>query len=258
VEASLVAEDLMACLPPSAGGHREDLGWVSVVHQPGPHRYFAAAARVRAPSSGVEQLVAEVCAWFASAGRAEFTWWLGPHTRPTGLSDALIHLGAQMDEPSTAMVLAGEPPITTGIQVTEVTTLEDFALYREILFEVDDDTPDDQRASVATGLEQAWERQKAPGSSRVAFLAWLDGAAVSAGGLLYTDQGFGALSGGATRPSARGAGCYRALVRARWEHARDRGRPSLVVQASSMSRPILTGMGFTTVAGLTILRQASL
>lgn len=257
MEAWLVAEDLMACLPPSAGGDREDLGWVSVAHQPGPHRYFATAARVRAPSGGVERLVADVCAWFATAGRAEFTWWLGPHTRPLGLSDALIRLGAQMDEPSTAMVLAGEPPKTTGVEVTKVTTMEAFALYRDILFEVDDNTPEDERASVAAGLEQAWERQKAPGSRRVAFLAWLDGAAVSAGGLLYTDGGFGALSGGATRPAARGAGCYRALVRARWEYARDRGPSTLVVQASSMSRPILTEMGFTSVADLTVLRQAS-
>jgi len=246
----------MACLPPSPGGSREDLGWVSVAHQPGPHPYFGAAARVRAPASGVEHLCAEVCAWFAAVGRTEFTWWLGPHTQPTGLADALVRLDAQMDEPSTAMVLAGEPPTVSGVAVTEVTTLEDFAVYRNILFEIDD-SPEDDRASVAAGLDQAWARQQDPMSRRVGFLAWLDGTAVSAGGLLFTDQGFGALSGGATRPSARGAGCYRALVRARWEYARDQGSSTLVVQASPMSRPILAGMGFTKVADLVVLRQES-
>jgi GNAT superfamily N-acetyltransferase len=45
-------------------------------------------------------------------------------------------------------------------------------------------------------------------------------------------------------PLARGKGVYRALVRARWDHAVERGTPILVVQAGAMSQPVLTGLGF--------------
>jgi GNAT superfamily N-acetyltransferase len=53
-----------------------------------------------------------------------------------------------------------------------------------------------------------------------------------------------ALFGGSVLPAARGRGVYRALVRARWDHAVARGTPVLVVQAGAMSRPVLTGLGF--------------
>ena len=45
-------------------------------------------------------------------------------------------------------------------------------------------------------------------------------------------------------PEGRGRGAYRALVRARWEHAVERGTPLLVVQAGAMSAPVLTRLGF--------------
>jgi hypothetical protein len=45
----------------------------------------------------------------------------------------------------------------------------------------------------------------------------------------------------------RGRGAYRALVRARWDAAVDRGTPALTVGAESMSRPILARLGFVNV-----------
>jgi len=53
-----------------------------------------------------------------------------------------------------------------------------------------------------------------------------------------------ALMGGAVLAEARGRGVYRALVRARWEHAAARGTPLLIVQAGEMSRPVLERLGF--------------
>ena len=54
-------------------------------------------------------------------------------------------------------------------------------------------------------------------------------------------------------PEARGRGAYRALVRARWEHAAERGTPLLVVQAGAMSGPVLTRLGFETHGELGLL-----
>ena len=61
------------------------------------------------------------------------------------------------------------------------------------------------------------------------------------------------LLGGAVLPEARGRGCYRALVQARWEDAVARGTPALVVQAGEMSRPILERLGFQQVATMRVL-----
>ena len=49
------------------------------------------------------------------------------------------------------------------------------------------------------------------------------------------------------REDARGRGAYRALVRARWDAAVERGTPALTVMAGSMSAPILDRLGFATV-----------
>jgi len=54
-------------------------------------------------------------------------------------------------------------------------------------------------------------------------------------------------AGGGTRPEHRGRGAYRALVRARWDAAVERGTPILTVGAGAMSRPILERLGFTIV-----------
>ena len=57
---------------------------------------------------------------------------------------------------------------------------------------------------------------------------------------------------GATAPWARGHGLYRALVRARWDYAVERGTPVLVTQANpATSYPILKRLGFEDVCELT-------
>jgi predicted GNAT family acetyltransferase len=56
------------------------------------------------------------------------------------------------------------------------------------------------------------------------------------------------IAGGSTHPDYRGRGCYRALVRARWNAAVTRGTPLLAVQAGAMSKPILERLGFRQIA----------
>jgi GNAT superfamily N-acetyltransferase len=55
------------------------------------------------------------------------------------------------------------------------------------------------------------------------------------------------LWGGAVRADARGRGCYRALVRARWDEAARRGTPALTVSANDKSGPALRRLGFEAV-----------
>ena len=73
--------------------------------------------------------------------------------------------------------------------------------------------------------------------------AWLDGQLVAVGRAFFATEG-AVLSGGATVEHARGRGAYRALVRARWDEVCARGGGALVVQAGSMSEPVLRRLGF--------------
>ena len=59
----------------------------------------------------------------------------------------------------------------------------------------------------------------------------------------------GASSRSRRLPATRGRGCYRALVRARWDAAVELGTPGLAVQAQyGTSFPILRRLGFVEVA----------
>ncbi len=87
-----------------------------------------------------------------------------------------------------------------------------------------------------------WEAQQASGVVHH-YAAFLDDQLVGFGRAIDMETAVG-LFGGAVLPEARGHGVYRALVRARWEHAVARGTPLLVVQAGDMSAPVLSGLGF--------------
>ena len=71
-----------------------------------------------------------------------------------------------------------------------------------------------------------------------------------------TEPGPVLLAGGVTLPRARGRGAYRALVRARWDAARDSGAPALVTQAQAASRPILERLGFRSTGTIPVLVDA--
>lgn len=82
------------------------------------------------------------------------------------------------------------------------------------------------------------------------FLVRIDGRpAATAMSILGEHGSF--LVGGCVAPWARGRGAYRALVRARWDDAVERGRPALVVHANpATSAPILRRLGFRALFAL--------
>src|SRR5207237_6582272 len=85
----------------------------------------------------------------------------------------------------------------------------------------------------------------------VGFVATLDGRPAAAATALPSTRGV-FLIAGATAPWARGHGLYRALVRARWDYAVERGTPVLVTQANpATSYPILKRLGFEDVCEIT-------
>jgi hypothetical protein len=164
------------------------------------------------------------------------------------LVTALIGAGARPPEPPldlefTALATSTAPPTVDGIEVRRVESFEDYLVGLEIALSAEQFTGD-ARARRREEAEANYERRKSGPSME--WLASIGGEPIAHARAFPGPRGL-LLDGGATAPSARGRGAYRALVGARWNEAVGRGTPALVVQAGGMSRPILERCGFEPV-----------
>jgi hypothetical protein len=144
------------------------------------------------------------------------------------------------------MVLTSAPPDpASGIEVRRVETFEDYLASREVqwdAFEVPEDRREVQRAHIRDEFEESMEH-----GTPVTFLGMLDARPAATGMAIPSDRGV-FLIAGSTTTWARGRGLYRALVRARWDYAVERGTPALVTEALiDTSYPILRRLGFVEV-----------
>lgn len=224
--------------------------------RPGPVPFFGNVSAVRATDDGLPGLVEAAQQWFADRGREDFVWFLGPSATPAGIADRLVSWGAVPIGGGTAMLLDDPVPPAADADIRRVTSADELLTFRMLLTESGGRPMDDDSArEVRAGNDQAWEDHQQQAGQLQAYLARIDDVPVAAGGLLLTEYGVGVLAGGGTAPSARGRGCYRALVHARWVAAQQAGLTGLAVQASPDSAPILARMGFRSVCSLTLLRQ---
>ena len=252
-----LVEDLMAYIPLPPSGSRVRSPEACLNHQPGPLKAFANVSALRADTGSLERVADDAARFFAGQGRADFLWFVGPHSRPDDTVNALMSLGATVVSGCSAMLLDHEPPSAPDVDIRPVTTAEHLLTCRLIGAAADGSgvLTDEQEAAIRAGNPAAWEDFTSYDGRRLNFLAHVDGEPVSAGGLLLTDHGVAVLSGGATLPAARGQGLYRALVHARWVAAQQLGAGPLAVQASPMSAPVLAQVGFTRLAAMTLLEQ---
>jgi GNAT superfamily N-acetyltransferase len=245
-DARKLAEDAFAYTPLWPSFEREERDGYVVFHGPSPHHLFGLILRLRL-GADIDMVVKEVRAWFAERGRREFTWLVGDSSTPSDLGDRLLGLGAKpdADEPVYAgMVLTEPPPPVEGVDVRAVETFGEYAAVRELGWDLLG-MSEEQRAEPRARLNASWEDYQS--MDIVNFAAFVDGRVVAAGGIQFTPYG-AYLAGGSTHPDYRGRGCYRALVRARWNAAVARGTPLLAVQAGEMSKPILERLGFQQIA----------
>ena len=195
----------------------------------------------------VEQLVHQVR---NLARSRNYVWWIGPSSRPADLVGRLRALGftEPRDRVGTlrAVALTDEPRANPPeISVTRIASFEDWVTAREVQWDAFE-TPAELRAVSRARLREDFEEVTAVGFP-VCFLAKLDGRPAATATAVPSERGV-FLIAGATAPWARGRGLYRALVRARWEYAVERGTPALVTQADpSTSYPILQRLGFEDV-----------
>ena len=175
-------------------------------------------------------------------GLALVEWWVGWSVRPS-LADDLLNLGlVPDDEPVlTGMTCASETPAAPHVEVRPIETAAQYLEAIAIDWEVWQITEDERAKRRAIEVDR-FDQDYAAGTAHH-WAAFDDGRPVGFGRGIDMEDGV-ALMGGAVLPVARGRGVYRALVRARWDHAVARGTPLLVVQAGRMSAPALDGLGF--------------
>src|SRR5205823_3986723 len=119
-----------------------------------------------------------------------------------------------------------EPPAAPEIDVRRVESFEDFLAGLEIVLA--EGWSDDQRARRRAEAEETYVRRRTrPGGE---WLAYIDGKPVAWAGAVACEHGL-FLAGAATLREYRGRGCYRALLRERWDDAVRLGTPALVVHA---------------------------
>ncbi len=247
-----VAETLNLCLPGPPGQERIlDPRWALFINDvPDPQRNLV--QRIRLQPGAVEAGVAEVRAIFRAHGRTAITWEVTATSTPADLLDRLAALGMVPDEePDVAgMVLSNPlPPMATDVTVEPVIDFAGFCTHMTILRRCfGRGAPDPTEAEMV----HDFERRLGNEDHLRRYLAFAGGEPIAAGDAVLLDDAV-VLCGGATLPEARGRGAYRALVAARWEEAVRRGTPVLVVQAGSMSRPILERLGFVEVASIKVM-----
>jgi hypothetical protein len=222
----------------------------------GPFPNMTMAQRLRLGTTEIVRTVEEVRSLVSERGRSWLTWWLTESTTPADLEERLLGLGMEraampIQEPSYAAMALTR---WTGarrhdVQARLVETFEEFEAANEITWEAFEMT-EEQRQTQRELLPFLFELHKQRISAT--YLCSLEGTPVASATAVFADSAV-MLLGGAVLPEARGRGCYRALVRARWEDAVARGTPALVVQAGAMSQPILERLGFQRVATMRVL-----
>jgi hypothetical protein len=234
--------DRFAPMPEGTSVTRTDDGRICIVQG----ATWASISGLRFDEPELDEVIAHVHALVPADKRQ--TWWIGPSARPENVIELLKQRGFEAAEhPEVrAMALTSAPPANSdGIEVRRVEVFEDFVATRELQwegFETSEEQREKQRKHLRTEFEESIEH-----GVPVTFLALLDGRPAATGMAIPSEQGV-FLIAGATAQWARGRGVYRALVRARWDYAVERGTPALVTEALvDTSYPILRRVGFTEV-----------
>jgi GNAT superfamily N-acetyltransferase len=222
----------------------------------GPMAQMTMVQGLRLRPERVGAAVEQVRALARDRQRTRVTWWIGDSATPADLEERLLELGLvrsamPIHEPTyAALALVGPPEGESGeIVARRVESFDEFVTAGEITHDAFEHT-EEQRASTRDVQPMLYELERQDVTAT--YLAFVDGEPAGSATAVFAEAAV-MLLGGATLPHARGRGCYRALVQARWEDAVRRGTPALVVQAGEMSRPILERLGFTQVSELRVL-----
>lgn len=210
------------------------------VPPPSPRRGWVIFTRLDPTTA--DEAIRRTVNFFRQQG-GEFEWKLYGHDTPSDLNERLLAQGFVPEDPESVLALDLEAPppeiwAPSAIDVRRLTDRRQLAEVNRIESEVFAGDSFDIEAVLGVEMEETPEAISV-------HVAYADGMPASSAWIrFYPDRQFAELYGGATLPSQRGRGLYRALVQARAREARQRGVRFLVVDTSPMSRPILERNGF--------------
>ncbi len=210
--------------------------------------------------AGVEAAATAMRAIARAHGKSILGWWITPEhdrlaprlealglrNRDGGGYESLYHAMATVTPPAT--------PGGADVEVRQVETFEEFAGAARVAMEAFA-MPARVRDELESGLLDRFEETRDPRTPSREFVALVEGRIVGSASLTVADAGVG-LFGGCVLPELRGRGVYRALLRARWDFAVERGTPALTVQAGRLSMPTLERLGFVHLAGARVFIDA--
>jgi len=236
--------------PPGLPIEKIHLEGLIVLSLPGPSGALVEPRKLG--ENHVEPAVDRVRELLRKRGKERAAWFVSEFASPADLCNRLARLGLEPYdeapfEPRFAAMARVEAPEQgpPDVEARLPRTFEEFIAGAAIS---DDAFSQDEadREAWEELRRDAWALQQSGESPNTSLVALVNGDIVGSAGALLCEHGVN-LIGGSVREDARGRGAYRALVRARWDLAVERGTPALTVQAGTMSRPILERLGFEIV-----------
>jgi hypothetical protein len=191
--------------------------------------------------SNAEAVITEQIEYFTSQG-LNWDWKTYAHDTPSDLPERLMARGLEPDDVDAVMVLdiTEAPPNLLMPPSIPLRQVKDSAGLQDVI----------QVMEQVWGGNFSWmtgrlgTHLQIPGYLSV-YVADVDGQPACAGWTYFPRHSqFASLWGGSTIPEMRKRGLYQAVLAARVQEARQRGRRFMVVDASPMSKPIVARHGF--------------
>lgn len=194
--------------------------------------------------AAIERAVAR----FAALGHA-FEWKVFAYDEPCDLPGRLARRGFVAEETETVMAFdlssADLPRVAPGMVIRRLFDPDALHDFRRLIEAVSGEDRADFTAAIAGEM-------RAQPQTVAIYVAYDGELPVSAARLIAAPgEAFASLWGGATLPSHRGRGIYRALVGERAREAKARGARYLTIDARETSRPIVARLGFVPVTTTT-------
>ncbi|MCC9203454.1 GNAT family N-acetyltransferase [Arthrobacter sp. zg-Y769] len=204
-----------------------------------------------ADAATIEGWVAAALAHYRSSPETrQVEWKTRGHDRAPGLREALLRNGFEPEEPESIMIgraadLAVDVPLPDGVTLRRVTEEEDVRAMSAMADEVFGDP-------VSPATADSLLHRLSRGDGMELWVAESGGTIISTGRLEpVPGTEFAGIWGGATLPSWRGRGIYRAVTAARARSALAGGRTLIHSDSTEFSRPILERSGFRKVSTTT-------
>lgn len=193
--------------------------------------------------SNADEVIQNEIAYFEKLGHP-VEWKVYDHDLPTDLKTRLMRFGFEVGEAEALMALDVEnapsfllvPPKVDVQRITAPAQIEEILSVQQKVWAGED---------YSDLIHQLQEDLQHRSETLSVYAIYIDGMPVSSAWVYYhADTQFASLWGGATLPNYRGRGVYSSLLAARVQEAKQRGCRFLTIDASPMSRPIVSKHGF--------------